>query len=597
MEKNSDYVQLVTQAQLGDKESLNRLAEGVRERLYTYVYRYTLSDELTEDIVQESILKMLEVLNELKEADRFWPWLFKIALSKIFGHRRAEHMRKTIPKPAAGLGDVQRQRQTAIANVVGQELKEIVFTAMQKLKPEHRAVINMRCYDEMGYAEIAKTIGCSEFAAQMLFYRAKKSLKKQLSRRGFGKGSLLMALVLFGKITAPSEAAAAKVSVMANAVKVGVPATLAAIAVSKTALLSLTTASVLTVGTMMATSAFDGTTKLPKSESPRSLPVIGQVEPASDSIQECWYYYPPNGNGALMMRSESNLDSMQSYSQWLQNDQSNYYRRKNTIYVENYRIWHSDLTLWRLPTDSRQLTDFLFQVEGKSEEMRYVPHRAGGLVVVVKQDQNGNHSQITHRRDISDEEYFRYKWPAGAKVVDKRDTMHKRGWTYFNITGRIDEKEVRGRGRIPFIYSAIDRHWPWVELKVGDTIVNEGNFAGLFRPWMGLHTIDTVRRDAAEKRIWFETRYNKRSKKAEVVLKPEDGKIVYTIDMEKDVIVKIEFSTSDERKGELGFSYLQEIDNTGSEFAEPGRQVSLPERSEGMLWLLRLVQGKLGQEQ
>jgi RNA polymerase sigma-70 factor (ECF subfamily) len=587
MEKNIDHVQLVTQAQLGDKECLNRLAEAARERLYTYVYRYTLSDELTEDIIQESILKMLEVLNELKEADRFWPWLFKIALNKIFSHRRAEHKRRTVSKPAAGPGDAHRQRQTAIANVVGQELKEIVFAAMQKLKPEHRAVINMRCYDEMGYSEIAQTIGCSKFAAQMLFYRAKKSLKKQLSRRGFGKGSLLMALVLFGKMTAPSEAAAAKVAVMTTAVKVGVPASLAAIAVSKTAILSLTTAGVLAVGTMVTTSAFDGTTNVPKNKPPASVPVIGQVDPAVDSIQECWYYYPPNGNGTVMMRLESDADSIPSYCQWLQNDQSNYYRRKNTIYVENYRIWHKDLSVWRLPTDSPQLTDFLSRAEGRREEMRYVPQRAGGLLVVVKQDQNGSHSQITHRRDISDEEYFRYRWPAGAEVKDNRDAMHKRGWTYFNITGQINDKEVRGRGRIPFVFVASRRHWPWVVLKVAENIANEVSFAGLSRPWMGLHTIDTVRRDATEKRIWFETRYNKRTGKAQVVLKPEEGKIVYTVDMKKDVIESIEFSG--DTQGRLNFNYLQEIDNIGNEFVGPARQANIPERSEGMSWLLELI--------
>jgi RNA polymerase sigma-70 factor (ECF subfamily) len=590
MEKNSDYVQLVTQAQLGDKECMNRLAEAARERLYTYVYRYTLSDELTEDIVQESILKMLEVLNELKEADRFWPWLFKIALNKIFSHRRAEHKRKTVSKPAAGLGDAQRQRQTAIANVVGQELKEIVFAAMQKLKPEHRAVINMRCYDEMGYSEIAKTIGCSEFAAQMLFYRAKKSLKKQLSRRGFGKGSLLMALVLFGKMTAPSEAAAAKVAVMSNAVKVGVPASLAAIAVSKTAVLSLTTASILAVGTIVTTSAINGTTNVPKNKPTTSLPVIGQVDPAADSIQECWYYYPPNGNGSVMMRLESDADSIPSYCQWLQNDQSNYYMRKNIIYVENYRIWHKDLSVWRLPTDSRQLTDFLSQVEGKRDKMKYVPSYNNGLLVVLRQNQNGSHSQITHRRDISDEEYFRYRWPAGAKVVDNRDAMHKRGWTYFNIAGQINGKEVEGRGRIPFVYTASDMHWPWIVLKLGGNVVNEADFAGLGRPWMGLHTIDTIRRDAAQKQIWFETKYDKRTgNKSQVILKPEGVRIVYTIDMEKDVIDKITLSTNDGREGELIFSYLQEIGDTGNDFAEPGNQARIRERSEGISWLLEFV--------
>jgi hypothetical protein len=81
---------------------------------------------------------------------------------------------------------------------------------------------------------------------------------------------------------------------------------------------------------------------------------------------------------------------------------------------------------------------------------------------------------------------------------------------------------------------------------------------------------------------------------AEVVLKPKDGLIVYTIDMEKDVIEQITFSTNDGRESELVFSYLQEIDNIGNEFAEPGRKASIRERVEGMLWLLRLAEGKLG---
>ena len=60
---------------------------------------------------------------------------------------------------------------------------------------------------------------------------------------------------------------------------------------------------------------------------------------------------------------------------------------------------------------------------------------------------------------------------------------------------------MRGTGRIPFVFAASDKNWPWVELRIGETIVNEVGFAGLGRPWMGLHTIDTIRRDAAEKRI------------------------------------------------------------------------------------------------
>jgi hypothetical protein len=167
--------------------------------------------------------------------------------------------------------------------------------------------------------------------------------------------------------------------------------------------------------------------------------------------------------------------------------------------------------------------------------------------------------------------------------------MHKRGWTYFTITGQINDKGVEGKGRMPFIYAASQRNWPWVVLKVGEAIVDQASFAGLGRPWTGLHTIDTIRRDAAQEQIWFETKYNKRNGKAEIVLKPEDGQIIYTIDMEQDVIEKIAFSTNDGCEGKLTFSYLQEIENIGNEFAQPASKASMRERSEGILWLLELV--------
>jgi len=580
MEKDIDYVRLVTRAQLGDKECLDRLTVVARERLYTYVYRYTLSDELTQDIVQETILKMLEVLNELKEADRFWPWLFKIALSKILIHRRAEHKRRDVSKSVANLTDMQRDRQAAIANVVGQELKDIVLAAMQKLKPEHRAIINMRCYDEMGYAEIAKTLGCSEFAAQMLFYRAKKSLKKQLARRGFGKGSMLLALVLFGKITAPSEAVAANVSVTTTATKVGVMAALVSMMGSKAAVLSVTTAGVLVVGTMAVTSGPDGTANMPENKPAASVPAT--VKPARTQ-GEYWYFFPEGAGGAVMMQQIT-----QSRRKWLQDEYANYYNHKDTISIRNSRCWHSDLGVWRLPTDRPELTDFLSRVEGRSVEMEYVPNKDRGLLVIASsKEANGRNFWITRYYNVMDEDYFQSDWPKDTPTVDNRDLMHKRGWTYFKIRGQINGKDVQGRGRIPFVYAASRRHWPWMELKVGGNVINEACFVGLSRPWMGLHTIDTIRRDVAQKQIWFETKYNKSSGKALVALKAKDRRIVYTIDMEKDVIESITFSG--DTGGQLQFDYLQDIDKAGSEFAEPDRKASMRVSSEGILWLLELI--------
>ena len=575
MDEDKNYIELVEEAQLGKRESLDTLAELVRGRLYAYVYRIVLQEHLAQDIVQESMLEMFKVLGKLERADRFWPWLRGIAFNKIRRHYTEEKHRRTVTiskpdNPQCGT----TEDETGLAKMVAKELTQVVGSTMGELKPRYRKVLTMRCYEGMEYSEIAEMMGCSELGARVLFCRAKRALQRQLSRKGFGRGFLVTALVLFGKMTAPNEAAAAGMSITATTCKAGAAAGLLAMAASKTAIVSLTAAGVITVGGVVATSGLYVTTDVPKNKPAQNLPVTSRVVPVQGGAEECWYYYPQNVDGPVMLRLVKwDSQGEESYCKWWQDDRANYYfeKSRNTIYINNYRMWDSELSVRRLPADGVNLIDFISMVEGKRDEMEYVTGGGDGLLVIARKggDEESNRLRIIQHYNVLDEEYFRYKWPPEAKVVDKRDIMHKRGWTYFKITGDINGKEVEGRGRIPFVYAASYRHWPWVELKVGANSVNEAGFVGLGRPWMGLHAIDTVRRDAAKERIWFETRYNKRSGKADVVLRPLDKQIVYTVDMERDVIEQITFSTSDGREGELKFSYLQEIDEAGNEFAEP----------------------------
>ena len=180
MANDIDYAGLVKRAQLGDKEALDNLMELARERLREDVFRMTFRHDLTQDIVQETLLEMFKILPELKKTDRFWSWLYRIALNKLRIHRRNRQSSNMVPFSVVGCQDPEdKNGQEAMVTLVGRELKQIVLNAMQKLSSRHRAVLTMRCYRDMTYAEIAETLGCSEFAAKMVFQRAKKTLQKQ----------------------------------------------------------------------------------------------------------------------------------------------------------------------------------------------------------------------------------------------------------------------------------------------------------------------------------------------------------------------------------------------------------------------------------
>ena len=65
MDDQLDYIKLVKKAQLGDKDSLDKLAESVGRQLHAYIYRITLQEEQTNDILQESLIDMFKLLDKL----------------------------------------------------------------------------------------------------------------------------------------------------------------------------------------------------------------------------------------------------------------------------------------------------------------------------------------------------------------------------------------------------------------------------------------------------------------------------------------------------------------------------------------------------
>jgi len=618
MDQKLDQIELIRRAQCGDRQCLGQLAKQARTRLYTYVYRLTQQDDLAQEIVQESLLEMCKVIGKLKKADRFWPWLYGIAVNKLRRFYRTEQKQRKVAVSSMKRKNALKDRQDGLENLVSEELKNIVSAAMKKLRTRHKAVLVMRCYDEMPYSDIAESMGCSEFSTRMLFLRAKRALQRELSRDGFGKGSLLAALVLFGKMTAPSEAAAAQVSVTAAATKVGLMAGIAGLATSKTAIVSLTAAGALTAGTVvMKSGSLNQGVENPQ-PSLTSTQNIGQLSQSGNPNQEFWYYFPESPADPMMLRAKSGKVGDKSYWQVLQDDRANYYYNNNRLHINNYRMWSRDLSVQKIPTDDPKMTEFICQVEGSKNNMKHVAPRGKDLLVVAAQGQKNDDNQlwVTRHDNVLEEDYFQSDWPATAKTFDNRDEMHKRGWTYFRVIGQVNGQNVFGTGRIPFVNLTSKQYGPWLKLQVGSlSIVDtykeayisgptsaEANtykggsfFKGLCRPWMGLHTIDTVRRDAAEQRIRFETRHTPDSQFAEVELTGENARIVYKIDMETDVVDEITFSTDQGNTGNLKFSYLQSVDGVSQEFIPPVKPKNPTNTGSGpgILWLVQLMEGSL----
>lgn len=228
MDTENGFVEWVRLAQRGDRVSLDRLAEGARQRLYGYIYRLTLNHDLAQDLLQDTLLKMVENIRELREPQRFWTWLFRTALGNV-----QHYYRDLARERAVQFSPVSRERLSqyltedhddGLNRAIRRELSETIVDAMARLRLTYRNVLMLRCFEQMSFAQIGEMMGCKELRARVLFFRAKHSLNRQLSHRGLGKGLLVTALGVFGLLTAPADTASAA-TVTAATLKVGALAT------------------------------------------------------------------------------------------------------------------------------------------------------------------------------------------------------------------------------------------------------------------------------------------------------------------------------------------------------------------------------------
>ncbi len=644
MTEEQKWTKLVKLAQQGHSNSVDLLAQEAQGRLCAYVYRVTLDYELTEDLSQEALLQMVKSLDGLNKAESFWPWMYRIAQSKIQQYYKTRRRTAQISEPAFYQDFLSyrsdHHKDEGLRQLVHKDLSKKVMAAMKQIRQQYRAVLSLRCFEDLSYADIALTMQCSEVRARVLFFRAKQALKKELGHQGLSKSLLLMSLGLFGKLTAPAEGGTSVVTIAANTTQVGLTAAALATASSRLGMATLTTIAVVLIGV-------GGMSLRPEEPLPESPLTSGaDIESMHFTTQlmdnspeargslskgayEQWLYFPDGVDGPMFMRMQRwDPQKQNKLCAWLEDGQANYYfsSDNNIVHITNSRVCWSNLKVRRLPTDTEEFSEFLSDVEdnvkGLGSYMRD-PNTGYLMSFVDYRFNNAPDFQTEYLYNTLGPEQFQYDWPVDIPVVDDRDQMHKRGWTYFSINGIVGEQEIAGRGCIPFVYDAAKEHPAWLTLKIGEDLeitdcsrgayLRRGDknliaaypagtfFKGLARPWMGMHTANIVRRDAAEQRIWFESEWAQNKTDAIVAIFHEEQQnntdLIYTIDMENDVIKTITFDVNGQAWGSLIFSYLQNIDQLANQFTEPvisiGSQPPI-QQSPGIKWLIYLAQGNLG---
>jgi RNA polymerase sigma-70 factor (ECF subfamily) len=167
-------------ARSGSREGMGNLAVAVRERLYPFVLRTTWDPDLTEDILQETLLTVVLELRSLRDTRKFWPWVYRIAWNKIQDNVRLSRLHASAKEHLLGDPSRNGRNDGVLESRIHAETLQRLSALLEELSREHRNVLGLRCYEQLSYAEIASLTRTTPQKARARFHRATQCLKARL---------------------------------------------------------------------------------------------------------------------------------------------------------------------------------------------------------------------------------------------------------------------------------------------------------------------------------------------------------------------------------------------------------------------------------
>lgn len=156
---------LVTNYINGNEYSFEILVKRHQQRIYNFIFSKVLDRDITEDIFQDTFIKVINTLKKGKynEEGKFLPWVMRISHNLIIDHFRKSNR---MPKfkntdefdifSVLGDGELNAEKQLIKEQILS-DVRRLVY----ELPDDQREVLIMRMYKDMSFKEISESTGVS----------------------------------------------------------------------------------------------------------------------------------------------------------------------------------------------------------------------------------------------------------------------------------------------------------------------------------------------------------------------------------------------------------------------------------------------------
>lgn len=183
--QTAEDFRLVNAFKAGDQKAFEELVRRYQRQVANIVYLTLGSREEVQDIAQEVFIRVHRSIDKFEFDASFFSWIYRITVNLCIDELRRRRIKRALSLDFLTEGTLEKEKKSkeqllASDEILNDEKREVILTALQKISQEHRQVIILREYEDLSYAEIAAFLGISVQAVKSRIFRAREELRALL---------------------------------------------------------------------------------------------------------------------------------------------------------------------------------------------------------------------------------------------------------------------------------------------------------------------------------------------------------------------------------------------------------------------------------
>ena len=179
--------ELIKRAQSGDGVAFNQVVQAYRKRILGTIARLIARPEDVEDVGQEVFLRLYFSLDQLRTAEVFEPWLYRLTVNAAY-----DYLRKQKRRAESRMSDLSEQQVVMADAVAGGKLdqeerekarvRETVAALLDSVSEQDRLLLTLKEVEGLSLKELEKIYGVNENALKVRLFRARQRILKAFAK-------------------------------------------------------------------------------------------------------------------------------------------------------------------------------------------------------------------------------------------------------------------------------------------------------------------------------------------------------------------------------------------------------------------------------